>query len=132
MKQNDIFFHARGESLYVDDLDAFPGLLHAAVLASPVAHGRIVKLDVDAAAGMPGVAAVFTAADIPGENQIGGIVPDEPLLAEGEVHYVGQPLALVVADTRAARAPGAGAPCAWRSRSCRRSSTRARRPPGGC
>ncbi len=43
--------------------------------------------------------AVFTAADIPGENQIGGIIADEPLLAAGEVHYVGQPLALVVADT---------------------------------
>jgi xanthine dehydrogenase large subunit len=99
VKQNDIFFHPRGESLYVDDLDAFPGLLHAAVLASPVAHGRVVRLDTEAAAQQPGVAAVFTARDIPGENQIGGIILDEPLLADGEVHYAGQPLALAVADT---------------------------------
>ena len=99
MKQNDIYFHGRGESLFVDDLDAFPGLLHAAVLASPAARGRVVALDVEAARREPGVAAVFTAADIPGENQIGGIIPDEPLLAESEVHYVGQPVAFVVAKT---------------------------------
>ena len=99
MKQNDIYFHARGESLFVDDLDIFSGLLHAAVLPSPVAHGRIVKLDGQAARSALGVAAVFTSADIPGENQVGGVIPDEPLLAAGEVHYIGQPLAFVVAAT---------------------------------
>lgn len=99
MKQNDIFFHGRGETLFTDDLDGFAGLLHAAVLPSPSAHGRLSRLDVEAARQKPGVRAVFTAADIPGENQIGGIIADEPLLAAGEVHYVGQPLALVVADT---------------------------------
>ena len=99
MKQNDVFFHGRGETLFVDDLDAFPGLLHAAVLASPAARGRIVTLDVEAVRREPGVAAVFTAADIPGENQIGGIIMDEPLLAENEVHYVGQPVAFIVAAT---------------------------------
>lgn len=50
-----------------------------------------------AASALPGVVRIFTAADIPGENQIGGIVPDEPLLAEGEVHFNGMPVALVVA-----------------------------------
>ena len=99
MKQNDIYFHGRGESLFVDDLDEFPGLLHAAVLASPVAHGRVVGLATEAARRQPGVEAVFTAADIPGENQIGGIILDEPLLAESEVHFAGQPLAFVVAET---------------------------------
>ena len=99
MKQNDIFFHGRGETLFTDDLPAFCGQLHAAVLASPLARGRIKELDVEAVRRMPGVAAVFTAADIPGENQIGGILPDEPLLAAGEVHYAGQPLAIVLADT---------------------------------
>ncbi len=97
MKQNDIYFHVRGESLFTDDLDIFSGLLHAAVLPSPAAHGRITKLDVAAALRLPGVAAVLSAADIPGENQIGGIIPDEPLLAGQEVHYIGQPVALVVA-----------------------------------
>ncbi len=99
MKQNDIYFHARGESLFTDDLDDFPGLLHAAALPSPLAHGRIARLDVEAARRMPGVAAVFTAADIPGENQIGGIIPDEPLLADREVHFIGQPVALAAAAT---------------------------------
>ncbi len=99
MKQNDVFFHGRGETLYVDDLRAFSGLLHAAVLASPAARGRIRRLEPAAAARRPGVAAVFTAKDIPGQNQIGGIIMDEPLLADGEVHFVGQPVALVVAAT---------------------------------
>ena len=99
MKQNDVFFHGRGETLFVDDLATFSGLLHAAVLPSPLAHGRIRRLDVAAAARCPGVAAVFTARDIPGDNQIGGIILDEPLLADNEVHYAGQPVALVVAGT---------------------------------
>jgi xanthine dehydrogenase large subunit len=99
VKQNDIFFHVRGESLFTDDLEIFPGLLHTAVLPSSVAHGRILKLETLKAQSAPGVAAVFTAADITGENQIGGIIPDEPLLAEQDVHYVGQPIAFVVAET---------------------------------
>jgi xanthine dehydrogenase large subunit len=100
VKQNDVFFHVRGESLFTDDLEIFPGLLHTAVLPSSVAHGRILKLETLKAQSAPGVAAVFTAADITGENQIGGIIPDEPLLAEQDVHYVGQPIAFVVAETR--------------------------------
>lgn len=51
---------------------------------------------------MPGVVRIFTSEDIPGENQIGGIIPDEPLFAEGEVHFQGQPVALVVAESEAA------------------------------
>ena len=61
MKQNDIFFHGRGETLYADDLGGFAGLLHAAVLPSPVARGRLLRLDVSAALRLPGVAAVVTA-----------------------------------------------------------------------
>ncbi len=99
MKQNDIFFHPRGETVYTADLADACLQVHLAVLPSPVAHGRIVKLDVAAAKRWPGVVAVFTAADIPGENQVGGIIPDEPLLADGTVHYVGQPVAFVAAET---------------------------------
>lgn len=99
MKQDELFSHVRGESKFVDDLAALPGLLHAAVLTSPLAHGRIVKLDTTIAAEREGVAAVFCPADIPGENQIGSIIMDEPLLADVEVHYVGQPVAFVVADS---------------------------------
>ena len=99
MKNLDVALHLRGETRFVDDLPEPEGTLFAAVLPSPAAHGRISALDTGGAATRPGVRAVFTAEDIPGENQIGTIVPDEPLLAEGEVHYVGQPVALVVAGS---------------------------------
>jgi xanthine dehydrogenase large subunit len=93
--------HVTGKSLYVDDLPVLGGTLYAAVFGSPLAHGHIKKLDTGKAALQHGVVRIFTNEDIPGENQIGGIVPDEPLLAEGEVHYQGQPIALVIAATEA-------------------------------
>ncbi len=99
MSNHEIGPHVRGESLFIGDLPDPPGLLHAAVLAAKVAHGHIVRLDTTPAAGLDGVHCILTAADIPGENQIGGIVQDEPLLAEGEVHFIGQPIAVVVAET---------------------------------
>jgi xanthine dehydrogenase large subunit len=91
--------HVRGESLFVDDLPQPSGLLHAAVFGSPVAHGRLISLQMQAARASAGVVRIFTAEDVPGENQIGAIIPDEPLFACGEVHHVGQPLALVIADS---------------------------------
>ncbi len=99
MKHIDAALHTRGASQYVDDVPPPADLLHAAVCAAPVAHGVIRALHLDEARALGGVAAVLTAADIPGENQIGPIIQDEPLLAEGAVHYVGQPVALVVATT---------------------------------
>jgi xanthine dehydrogenase large subunit len=99
MSSTETRAHVRAESPFVDDLPEPAGTLHAAALPSPVAHGRIRDLDVHAAAEAPGVVAVLSARDIPGENQIGGIIRDEPLLAEDEVHYVGQPVALVIAET---------------------------------
>jgi xanthine dehydrogenase large subunit len=108
MSNHEIGPHTRGESLFVGDLSDPPGTFHAAVLASPVPSGRVVRLDTSTASGMEGVACILTAADIPGTNQIGGIVLDEPLLAEGEVHFIGQPIAVVTADTpRRARAAAA-------------------------
>jgi xanthine dehydrogenase large subunit len=99
MSNHEIGPHTRGESFFVGDLPDPPGLLHAAVLVSPIPHGKIVRLDTTPAAEIDGVACVLTAADVPGENQIGGIVQDEPLLAEGEVHFAGQPIVAVVADS---------------------------------
>lgn len=99
MKHYDAEFHVRGESEYVDDMPQPAGMLHTAVFASPVAHGKIKSLDTADAEAMQGVVAVFTARDIPGENQIGPIIQDEPLLAEDEVHFVGQAVAIVVAET---------------------------------
>ncbi|MCO6493710.1 MAG: molybdopterin-dependent oxidoreductase [Phaeodactylibacter sp.] len=91
--------HARGQSLYLDDIPEYAGTLYARVFSSPVAHGRIRRLDCEAAARAEGVVRIFTWRDIPGENQVGNIVPDEPLLAEEEAHYIGQPIALIVAET---------------------------------
>ena len=100
--------HVRGESLFIDDLPMPEGTLHAHVCASDVAHGTLISIEADAARAMAGVVAVLTAADIPGDNEIGTVVADEPLLAEGSVHFIGQPVALVVAeDAATARAAAA-------------------------
>lgn len=101
MKNIDSYGHVRGESMYVDDIPTRQGTLHGAVFDSPVAHGKIKKTDYSKAKNLNGVVAVFTAGDITGENQIGGIIPDEPLFAEDVVHFMGQPIAFVVAQTEA-------------------------------
>lgn len=91
--------HVTGRSVYVDDIPAMEGLLFVKVFDSPVAHGKIKKLDHSAAEQMEGIVRIFSYKDIPGENQIGGIIPDEPFLAGHEVHYCGQPVLLVVAES---------------------------------
>ena len=105
MNNIDSITHLRGESIYLDDIPLTNGTLFAAAFPSPIAHGAIQHLDLSEAENMPGVVRIFTYKDIPGENQIGGIIPDEPLLADHHVHFCGMPIALVVAETRdAARA----------------------------
>lgn len=101
MKNTDAYSHVRGESVYLDDLPLLRGTLFAAVLDSPVAHGVLHRVDVTEAEKMEGVARIILAKDLRGENQIGGIIPDEPLLANGHVHFHGMPIALVLADTEA-------------------------------
>ncbi len=99
MKNIDSNSHTRGESIYVDDIPVIQGTLYAVTFDSSIAHGKILSLDVSQAVGYPGVERVFTYKDITGENQIGGIIPDEELLAEHEVHFCGMPIALVVAES---------------------------------
>jgi xanthine dehydrogenase large subunit len=101
VKHLDATGHARGTAPFVDDIPEPAGVLHGAVVPSPVAHGRLKKIDATRALQCEGVVAVLTASDIPGENQIGGIVPDEPLLVEVVVDFIGQPVALVVAESTA-------------------------------
>jgi CO/xanthine dehydrogenase Mo-binding subunit len=91
----------KGTALYVEDL-AFAGSLHAAALRSPHAHARILRLDAARARGLSGVRAVLTAADIPGRNLIPLVQPDWPVLAESFVRHVGEPVALVAAESREA------------------------------
>jgi xanthine dehydrogenase large subunit len=95
--------HVSGAALYVDDVGEPAGTLQIAIGASPAAKGPIVELDLDAVRTAPGVVAVVTAADIPGHNEISPVgTSDDPLLAEGEVLFHGQPIFIVVAKTRAA------------------------------
>jgi xanthine dehydrogenase large subunit len=104
MKNSDTYFHVSGESKFTDDMTAPEDLLYAAVFPSSVAHGKIIRLNTEPAAQIQGVAAVLTAEDIPGDNQIGLVIPDEPLLAPEKVSYIGQPIAVVIAeDARTAR-----------------------------
>ena len=100
----------RGEGAYVDDL-SLPGMLHAAMLRSTYAHARIRSVDAAAARELPGVAAVLTGVDIEGviadiapirrEGMGETPVPEHPVLARDRVCYVGQPIAMVVAEDRA-------------------------------
>lgn len=99
MKNIDSIGHVTGTSLYLDDIPVRQGTLYAAVLDSTEAHAKITHLDINKAKQLQGVIDVYTANDIPGENQIGGIIPDEPLFADGEVHYRGQPVALIIAES---------------------------------
>jgi xanthine dehydrogenase large subunit len=95
--------HVAGAAPYTDDLPELAGTLHAALGLSPIAHGVIESIDVAALRALPGVVDVFTARDIPGANECGSLVHDDPILA-GEagdtLRYVGQPVFAVIATTR--------------------------------
>jgi xanthine dehydrogenase large subunit len=91
--------HVAGEAAYVDDIVAPQGTLHAALGKSTRAHARIIGVDTAAAAAAPGVVAVITAGDIPGRNDVGPVVHDEPILADTLVQYVGQPVFAVAATS---------------------------------
>jgi xanthine dehydrogenase large subunit len=102
--------HVTGQARYVDDL-VLPGALHLAFALSPVAHGEIAGIDLAAARAAPGVVLVLTAADFAVVPDCSPSAHDEPLLAAGTVHYAGQPVVLVAADShlaarRAARLAG--------------------------
>jgi xanthine dehydrogenase large subunit len=101
MKNIDSFTHVRGESLFVDDLMLRQDALIGLCFDSPKAHGKIISVDYSKAEALEGVVKIFTYKDVLGENQIGGIIPDEPLWAEDEVHFWGQPIAFIVAKTDA-------------------------------
>jgi xanthine dehydrogenase large subunit len=92
--------HVSGSATYIDDLPELDGTLHAALGLSPLAHGTLKAIDLAPLRAMPGVVDVITAADIPGANDCGPIVHDDPILAAGRVHYVGQPVFAVIALTR--------------------------------
>ena len=97
--------HVTGRTTFVDDVRV-PEMLWAKALRSPLHHAGIVRFDTAKAEGMAGVAAVVTCKDVPrnvyGHLEALGIPGDEPLLADGEVRYKGQPVALVAAESEEA------------------------------
>lgn len=95
-RRPDAMAKATGQTRYVGDL-TLPGMLHAAIAVSDRASARLGKLDVASIRAMPGVEAVATAHDIPGDNHVGVIFPDQPLLVTDRIRMVGDRLALVAA-----------------------------------
>jgi xanthine dehydrogenase large subunit len=89
--------HVAGAARYVDDLPEPAGTLYAALGMSTEAHARIVSMDLRETLAAPGVVAVITADDIPGVNNIGPVLPDEPALAKDLVQFRGQPVFAVAA-----------------------------------
>jgi xanthine dehydrogenase large subunit len=92
--------HVSGAAPYTDDIPEPAGTLHAALGLSPLAHGRLLGVDLARVRKMPGVVAVLSAADIAGENNCGPLLHDDPILADGELRYVGQPVFAVIATHR--------------------------------
>src|SRR5690606_32149644 len=91
--------HLTGEAIYTDDIPVSQGTAHMALGLSSVAHGKILSMDLEAVRAMPGVIDILTSQDIPGNNNCGPIIEDDPILADGTVHYVGQPIFAVVASS---------------------------------
>jgi xanthine dehydrogenase large subunit len=99
MRNLDIEKHVRGESQFINDINVPEGTLYAAVFDSKIAHGKILNINIEEAESISGVKAILTSKDIPGINQVGGIIPDETLFAEDEVHFIGEPIGIVIADS---------------------------------
>jgi xanthine dehydrogenase large subunit len=93
--------HVTGESIYIDDIPSLPNELVVDFVWSPFARARIKSLDLEAARTLPGIAGLYTHADL-SHNCFGPIVKDEPLLAESEIYFRGQPIVVIAAETREA------------------------------
>ena len=90
-----------GAKQYAADF-AQDGFLHGKILRSPHPHALIKSLNCDKARALPGVVAVLTAKDVPGRNGFGAIIPDQPVICEDKVRFVGDGVALVAAETEKA------------------------------
>ncbi|MBN9471624.1 MAG: xanthine dehydrogenase molybdopterin binding subunit [Bosea sp.] len=101
LKHDSADKHVAGEAVYVDDILEPAGTAHACLGLSSIAHGRLLSLDLSAVEATPGILAVLTAADIPGENDISSTHKhDEPVFATDRILHHGQPLFAVIATTR--------------------------------
>lgn len=93
--------HVSGQSIYIDDILVNSQLLIGRVVYSKHAHAKISSINTEAAKKIAGVHAVLTYKDIPGHNQMGPVIHDEPCLAENEVVCVGQAIVLIAAESEA-------------------------------
>ena len=91
--------HVTGQAPYIDDLRRTAGELYVGFVGSPVAAGKLLSVDTSAALAIPGIIGCYTFADVPGHNMFGVVVPDEPFLADDEVLYLGQPVAILAAES---------------------------------
>jgi len=98
--RKDAIDKVTGATKYIDDLTR-KDMLHAATVRAPKPHIKIIGIDAKAALALPGVIAVYTAKDIPGKNIVYMVFMDYPVLADKVAKFPGQPVALVVARTRA-------------------------------
>jgi len=94
--------HVTGTAVYLDDMPKFRNELLVEFVGSPLAHARIVAVDVAGALSIDGIAGAFTAADVPGDNRFGPVVHDEELLAADECRHIGQPIVVVAGENREA------------------------------
>jgi nicotinate dehydrogenase large molybdopterin subunit len=97
VSRKDVVPKVTGRAMYAGDL-SMPGMLWGKVLLSTQPHARIKRIDTAEAAAVSGVKAVMTAYDIPGENVFGIAIPDQQVLAEEKVRFVGEPVAVVAAE----------------------------------
>ncbi len=97
MKNIDSISHVSGKSVYVDDIPVLDNTLYALIVPATIAHGVLKKIEYTG--DHSDFVRMITASDIPGENQIGSIIPDEELLSSQEIHFMGQAIAIIVAKS---------------------------------
>lgn len=99
IKHDSAALQVAGEAVYVDDRLEYPNQLHVYARMSEFAHANIISIDLTPCYEFEGVEIAITAKDVPGELDIGAILPGDPLLADGKVEYLGQTVLAVAADS---------------------------------
>src|SRR5271166_6925107 len=88
--------HVTGESLFIDDMPPALGEVQVDFVGSSFAHGRVRRIELDAALRVPGIVGAFTHRNVPGHNFYGPVVRDDRVLADETVRYAGEPIVLLV------------------------------------
>ncbi len=99
MRNIDSISHVTGKSIYVDDIPELADTAHSVILSSPIAHGKLLVINTEEVDAHKDLIKIITTKDIPGENQIGGIIQDEELLVDKAISFIGQPVAIIVAKS---------------------------------